>query len=107
MAKGTKKVNNKKGGLRPFVPGDPPIIVGGGGSTYIWMLKDIKPQFIDPSDAPDAPPHASRYFCLVCDVDVQTIEADDGIPGAGNHKVKPDGGPGGKVDPKKHQTKFS
>jgi hypothetical protein len=91
---------------KAIVPADPPIIVGGGGSTYIWMLKSIKPQLIDPSDANHPPPHANNYVCIVCDVNVQTIEADDGVAVGGNHKVKPVGDGNGKVDPSNHKTVF-
>jgi hypothetical protein len=91
---------------RAIVPADPPIIVGGGGSTYIWMLKTTKPQLIDPSDANHPPPHANNYVCIVCNVDIQTIEADDGVAVGGNHKVKPVGDANGKVDPVNHKTVF-
>ena len=91
---------------RLLVPADPPIIVGGGGSTYIWMHKSVKPQLIDPTDAADPPPHANNYVCIVCDVDIKTIEADDGVAVGGNHKVKPVGDANGKVHPKNHKTVF-
>jgi hypothetical protein len=107
MAKGTKKVNNKKGGLRPFVPGDPPIIVGGGGSVYIWMLKTAKPQLVDPTEANHSPTHANDYVCIRCEVIIETIEADDGVAVGGNHKVKPTGDANGKVHPANHRTVFS
>jgi hypothetical protein len=107
--KTNQKAGGKKLAKKRATRGDPPIIVGGGGSVYIWMLKSIKPQLVDPTDANDPPPHASNYLCIVCDVDITGIEADDGVPGSGNHKVKPIGDPanGGKVDAKKHKTVFS
>jgi hypothetical protein len=112
-SKTTKTASKQKGGGKQLkkkraILGDPPIIVGGGGSVYIWMHKSIKPQLIDSTDATNPPPHANNYLCIVCDVDIAGIEADDGIPGAG-HKVKPIGDPANsnKVDPKKHKTVFS
>ena len=35
--------------------GDPPIIVGGGGSTWVWIRKDQYPQPVDPRDLPGFP----------------------------------------------------
>jgi hypothetical protein len=102
-----KKAGGKKVGKRLATRGDPPIIVGGGGSAYIWILKSTKPQLVDPTDAPVPPHNAANYFCILTNAVIEGIEADDGIPGAGKHKVKPDGDGNGKVDPKLHKTTFS
>src|SRR5947209_18683258 len=50
--KSAKKASSKKGGgkgqegkkrihIPPFVNGDPPIIVGSGGSMLVWILKGL------------------------------------------------------------------
>jgi len=44
-SKTTQKKSSKKGSSRPFIgikiPGDPPIIVGGGGSTLVWIKTSV------------------------------------------------------------------
>jgi hypothetical protein len=54
-AKTTKGVSkkrgaSKKGGVRPnLVPGDPPILVGGGGSVYVWVKLGQSQTPVNPS----------------------------------------------------------
>lgn len=51
----TKKTSRKKKiTLDDPIPGDPPILVGGGGSTYLWVQLDqderpVNPQSDDPN----------------------------------------------------------
>src|ERR1700741_5321219 len=62
MAKATSKKRgaSKKGGARKpnLVPGDPPILVGGGGSTWIWIRREANFQIFNPLSipAPITPP---------------------------------------------------
>ena len=106
-----QETGGKKAAKKRASRGDPPIVVGGGGSTYIWILKSANPQLISPTGptAPSPPPppaNPSDYYCFFCNVDIETIEANDGFPGVG-HKVKLPGNPvNGKVDPTKHKTIF-
>jgi len=59
-----------------------------------------KPRFIDPTDAADPPPRAGNYFCIVGDVDIETIKADDAVGTGGNHKVNLLADSNGNVDRK-------
>jgi hypothetical protein len=104
-----KKGSAKKSAKRLTSRGDPPIVIGGGGSTYIWILKSTNPQLISPTAPLSPPANPADYYCFFCNVDIQTIEVDDGVPGPGKHKIKPDGdmANGGKIDAKKHRTVFS
>ena len=78
---------------KPFVvPGDPPIIVGGGGSSLVWIRKDQVPQLIDPAtlagNQPTKPTTPSLYYCFRVKDNHATIETDDGTnPSTGRKPV--------------------
>src|SRR5262249_27295464 len=105
MAKKTGPGGKKK--PKPL-DGDPPIIIGGGGSTLIWIKKSLNPQFLDstnipkppgPVDSEATPDTPSLYHLLyLAKFDVSTVEFRDGKGGGG--------GPQQKKDPKKHNTRF-
>jgi hypothetical protein len=67
---GKKRKKQKKLG-----PGDPPIFVGGGGSTLIWIRNDFTLTQIPLADVgPKAshPKTKSKYQIWRCDCDVTT-----------------------------------
>lgn len=69
----TKKRPSKKGKVRKnLLPTDPPILVGGGGSAYVWLRLDQLATLVDPtSDDPTSgikpgaptPRTRSAYVC--------------------------------------------
>lgn len=83
----------------------PPIVVGGGGSVYVWIRKNTLPQLVDPASPPDHPLFPNDYVCFKCDATITTIAAQDGHPGPGHGPVSPPG-LGGKVHPQNHRTVF-
>src|SRR6476620_626584 len=48
-----KKAAKKRGGAKLDIGSDPPIIVGGGGSTWIWIKRDTNLQLFDPNNLPN------------------------------------------------------
>ena len=87
---------------------DPPILVGGGGSTLIWIRKDQQPHPIDPAtlpdppnpNAPEKPKHPDQYDCFILsDLTVGNVRVHDGSPGPPNPVPHP-------VHGKKHFTLF-
>lgn len=63
--KGTKKSGAKQKSNRNIFQADPPIIVGGGGSAYVWIKKTLLPKMIDPNSVHDHPAHPDLYYCFV------------------------------------------
>lgn len=60
---------------------DPPIIVGGGGSTYIWILKTLSPGALQPvqNPQPDYPvTNQSLYNCYDVQVNLGSYKTHDG-----------------------------
>src|SRR4051812_44262696 len=85
----------KKGGKRkPIENENPqqtdPIIVGGGGSTYILIRKDVHMQFVE-APAGVFGSLVGNYFALKCDIDISIISVSDGI--SGHNPVSPPGHP--------------
>lgn len=77
---------------------DPPILVGGGGSTVIWLRKDIPFNvFFDPSNLKNGPKTPSKYYAVECMMDVTTVESDDGNGNQKDHQ---------NMNKKKHRTAF-
>ncbi len=106
--KGKKKGIGKTGTGGPgTLEQDPPIVVGGGGSVYIWMHKRAMPQIVDPKMAPAPPARAENYFCIKCEVNIKKIKANDGFGGAGHGDVYPPGDGNGNVHPTDHKTVFT
>src|SRR6266508_6136918 len=82
---------------------DPPIIVGGGGSTLIWIKKTLNPTQVDPTNTSEVPANApgpptgkrNLYYCYKCPTaDTKFVTVHDGTTG---NPRKP-------VDPRKHKT---
>ncbi|MDQ3819943.1 MAG: hypothetical protein M3362_20025, partial [Acidobacteriota bacterium] len=124
----TKKENGTKGqggknlkDKKKRFNGDPPILVGGGGSTLVWIHKDVFDQELTGDEIddyiqayPTAPlPMATvaqsedNYYCFLCDVDIARIESDAGHILGGGHNQKIQHPPAGKFfDAAKHKTIF-
>jgi hypothetical protein len=81
---------------------EPPIMVGGGGSTYIWIKKGLT---LTPKPYPQDPPpeydvddfDATKYDCYDVAVDLTGCKTHDGDNEGSLHKVKVR---------KKHCTRF-
>jgi hypothetical protein len=94
-----KKTRKKPRGKRRLVGSDPPIMVGGGGSSFIWIAKDLDPQFFQPSEVPGGAPKPlspDDYYCFRIQANIGKIVIDEGS-GAG---------PGKPVNEKKYSVKF-
>jgi hypothetical protein len=99
--KGVKK--SGPGGVNPFEQTDP-IIVGGGGSVFIWMKKTTNPQLVDPAAGINNPPARPQdYVCIKCDINIKKIRASDGF----GNTASPPGDLKGNVHPTDHITTFS
>ena len=57
----TKKTIKKKKRTPLDVGSDPPVLVGGGSSTWIWIKRDTNAQLFDPTNIPNTvtPPDAA------------------------------------------------
>jgi hypothetical protein len=76
MATKKKSAKKRKGGgtLDVPVPGDAPIIVGGGGSVYVWQKLDLTPTTVNPASddpnfgvnpgAPKPERNRDKYSCV-------------------------------------------
>ena len=91
--------------------GDPPILVGGGGSSWIWIKKDLEPQFVDPTklaafpsppDPATVPSTPADYHLLyLAGFTVSRVRVHDGA--ANQPDVSVPNNPNAK---KKHRTVF-
>src|SRR5262245_11159114 len=89
-SKTAKKTPRKKKRKGMLVDGDPPILVGGGGSAYIWVNLDqnerpVNPSSNDPNTGvkPGAPKPRTRadYTCSRVIRTPPTIFFFDGVEG--------------------------
>jgi len=89
-SKASKKPAGRK--RKNILDGDPPILVGGGGSAYIWVNLDqnerpVNPQSNDPSTGikPGAPTPLNRgnYTCHRVTRTPPTIVFFDGVSSTG------------------------
>ena len=82
-----------------MLPSDPPILVGGGGSSLVWIRKDQKPELVDHNLFPDAkkPKSPDKYLCYKV--------KDSHLKVVANNGVDPDV-PVPVKDDKKHHTYF-
>lgn len=117
MAKAKGKGAGKKSGTakrRPgfMVPGDPPIIVGGGGSSWIWIRREANLQIFNPLSIPATitppdnaikPTNPGLYHLLhLPGVTLTEVHFRDGEENnEGNHGV-----PNSANGKKKHRTFF-
>jgi hypothetical protein len=64
---------------------DPPILIGGGGSTLIWIRKDQNARRLPVAQVPDTtekPAHPDKYEVYVLDDFVcSQVKVHDGGPG--------------------------
>jgi hypothetical protein len=78
--------------------GDPPIIVGGGGSTYIWVRRNfagagtLQP-FPNPDPQYPIPPAdlqylIDNYYCYDIGVDLGSYRTHDGEDEGNPHRIK-------------------
>ena len=73
----TKKKSRKK----PLDGSDPPVMVGGGGSSFVWIAKDLDPQLFQPSEVPGGaptPPSPDDYYCFRIQGNIGKLVIDDG-----------------------------
>jgi len=87
----TKKKSGKKSGRskKNVLDTDPPILVGGGGSSFIWIRKDLDPQLVTrvPGGAPQ-PPNPDSYYCFRVQGNIGNVVINEGIGGPGSgHSV--------------------
>ena len=90
--------------------GDPPIIVGGGGSTWVWIRKNqypvpVKPEdlpnFPNPPDPDTKPDHPELYnIWYLAQLTVERVHVHDGQNGKPAVPIN-----SGKK--KKHRTYFA
>ena len=60
---------------------DPPIIVGGGGSGFVWIRKDLATQVTDLSTIPSSAPHPltkTNYIVYKVNVDLGVVAVSKG-----------------------------
>ncbi len=81
------------------LPTDPPILVGGGGSSLIWIRKDQRPELVDHNQYPNAkkPKTPDDYFCYRVKDSHLTVVANNGVDPSTPLPVK---------NNKKHHTYF-
>jgi hypothetical protein len=101
---GKKHAKKKRSKLTRLAIGDPPIIVGGGGSTYVWIKKSVfDHEILNPATVNDpditAPDHPNLYRLFECDVNVTeaTVKKKKGTTPS----------PNSGMDPKTHATVFN
>ena len=86
----TKKTSRKNGKTHLDIGSDPPVLVGGGGSSYIWTnfnqgLTGVNPNGVSP-DAP-SPSTKSKYSCSkVANTPVRLFFNDGATPGPGGEQ---------------------
>lgn len=93
-----KKVALKSGTGRRKRPrgDDPPIIVGGGSSTYIW-IRNTYSLVCEPNPDPQYPIDLNKYDCYDVNVDLGSYQTHDGVNPGGSHSIK---------NRRLHNTKF-
>lgn len=76
---------------------EPPIMVGGGSSTYVWIKQGMLKPEPDPHPEYEIEFDMSKYDCYRVDVDLVSYKTHDGKNPGGKHPVK---------NRKKHVTRF-
>jgi hypothetical protein len=90
--KSASKKSSAANKLTKLVPGDPPILVGGGGSSFVWIRKDQVPKLIEPAKVPGGAPHPQTpglyYVFKVKDSHVKVVVHDGNtVPGSSTQPV--------------------
>ena len=108
--KGAKAASKTNGGLNKLarlVPGDPPILVGGGGSTLVWIKSTVFGAELTPAQIAQMvldhqhmphPDHPAQYRVFSCNFNAvaATVKADSGVPSVRHNDMDTD----------RHQTIF-
>ena len=94
VKKKIRSASKKSGGsarLGRIVPGDPPIIVGGGGSTLVWInngvfnaeltAAQVSALLLAHPNIPH-PAHPDQYHVFACNFNAvgATVKSDSGVP---------------------------
>jgi len=94
-----KKAGKKKGLGRLDIGTDPPILVGGGGSSYVWIKIDQLEAVVNPTLDDDAigvkngapTPHTrSAYLCFRLKHTHTKFVVNNGMDGDEDNRVKKD-----------------
>lgn len=74
------------------LPTDPPIIIGGGGSTLIWIRKDQHARKIPSTQVPygaETPAHPDSYDIFILDgFDCASVKVNDGGGNSASHSTR-------------------
>jgi hypothetical protein len=78
---------------------DPPVIVGGGNSTYIWVKKGLLnlTPVVDPQHDYEINFNKADYDCYDVNVNLGSYKTHDGHNGGNTHPIK---------NRRKHCTRF-
>ena len=87
----SKKTSGKKASRKThLLDTDPPILVGGVGSSFVWIRKDQLPKLVEPDSVPVRAPRpqtpALYYIFEVKDSHVKVV-VDDGNTAPGPPKT--------------------
>ena len=82
-----------------LLPVDPPILVGGGGSSLVWIRKDQEPEEVDHHYYPNCkkPKNPDNYICYRVKDNHLRVTINNGVDGDTTSPVK---------NNKKHHTYF-
>lgn len=97
----TQKKPTNKSRKPTLVPGDPPILVGGGGSTLVWINNSVFDSQLTaaqvtkliqdhPRMAHPATPGNYRVFKCNFNTVGTTVKADDGVSSVNLNDIDPD-----------------
>src|SRR5436305_1512806 len=93
---------------KEFLGDDPPIIVGGGSSTYVWISRTLSPGVLQPIPNPDPQYEIpdfnmqylkDNYYCYDIGVDLGRYKTHDGDNEGGPHNIS-------HQNRRKHCTRF-
>ena len=98
--KSSTKVSAKES-RKAMIPGDPPIVVGGGGSTLVWINNSVFSAELTAAQVtamllahPNIPhpTHPDQYHVFPCNFNTgaATVKADGGTPSVKHNDVDTD-----------------